>query len=702
MPTCSTNSCIQPLENRIKFEQKSTKNTDDGNALIHLNVTTGESMESTLGKVQVDQNERAPMKELPTEIWSYIFSIKGTCFPTLRCTCQLFKQVLPSPPENWTSYPQPEFSSFNTFMDYLHQLPSENTPNCVFIANGEHHIDISADCKYLFDKNGAHTVENGKDCNYVHLRRSVTLIGESREECILVGGLNICHFYGAMDVHVEIKDLTIQKSIKCGILVTGTTFYKKETDDYDHSTIPSLVLDNVFVDQSGTYGVRLENDVPTRQVLLKSTNVIANSEIKNSAYSGVSLVRETMILRGKSLVHQNCVDSHNYFGLEVDEISILCIIAPLTKQSVSSDNHLGDNWGGGGAIETMRSLKKVKKDRKFDSKEGWLHVKPGKHSLSTALIEAIVHGQVKVIFLEAGIHDEENDLDRKRLSRLVSINIPVTIDYAKRLSRLVSINVAVKIIGAGRDKCVVMGGLDIRGSRGNDVVIKNLTIRGSKTVGVRARNGSSIVLNNVSVHECWGCGMLLENVLRNELVNTEISGCLLSGLRLLSNSICTLSGNSTTIHHNCTKRFTGRRFNYGVRIGYKSTVNIVSPLLQENISTHNGGLQEVERLSKYSWCPERTEVQEVESETRTNLGNWGGDGSIENIKTSRYSPPIDIEDQPEQKTSPSKKEKGVLINKFPRYVYFKNKKTVAHKKQPAVPRELRATVDSMYVYNFSH
>jgi len=104
----------------------------------------------------------------------------------------------------------------------------------------------------------------------------------------------------------------------------------------------------------------------------------------------------------------------------------------------------------------------------------------------------------------------------------------------------------------------VMGGLDIRGSRGNDVVIKNLTIRGSKTVGVRARNGSSIVLNNVSVHECWGCGMLLENVLRNELVNTEISGCLLSGLRLLSNSICTLSGNSTTIHRNCTKRFTGR------------------------------------------------------------------------------------------------------------------------------------------------
>ena len=50
----------------------------------------------------------------------------------------------------------------------------------------------------------------------------------------------------------------------------------------------------------------------------------------------------------------------------------------------------------------------------------------------------------------------------------------------------------------------------------------------------------------------------------------------------------TLIGAKTAVHHNCTK---GRSWNYGLQVrGFSSsTIQLVSPLTKEIVSTNNGG-----------------------------------------------------------------------------------------------------------------
>ena len=50
--------------------------------------------------------------------------------------------------------------------------------------------------------------------------------------------------------------------------------------------------------------------------------------------------------------------------------------------------------------------------------------------------------------------------------------------------------------------------------------------------------------------------------------------------------LITISGNATTIHHNCTN---GESYDYGLDVIDMGSIHLVSPLTMEMISNNNGG-----------------------------------------------------------------------------------------------------------------
>jgi len=152
---------------------------------------------------------------------------------------------------------------------------------------------------------------------------------------------------------------------------------------------------------------------------------------------------------------------------------------------------------------------------------------------------------------------------------------------------VVDINIPISIIGESREHCIVMGGLKLKGKKKDDINVSNLTLRESNGYGVCGYNGASIHLDNVSVENSGGCGVhvVVWGTKRSTMKNCNISQSKYSGLRVGDGGFMTISGNATTIHHNCTNEI---RYGYGLhRLDLSSSILLVSPLTKEMISTNN-------------------------------------------------------------------------------------------------------------------
>ena len=95
-------------------------------------------------------------------------------------------------------------------------------------------------------------------------------------------------------------------------------------------------------------------------------------------------------------------------------------------------------------------------------------------------------------------------------------------------------------------------------------------------------NGASIHLNNVSVENSEGSGVVVIGTKRRTMKNCNVSHSKGSGLASEDGGLMTISGNATTIHHNGTN---GR--GYGLYAYHSSSIHLVSPLTKEMISTNN-------------------------------------------------------------------------------------------------------------------
>jgi hypothetical protein len=153
----------------------------------------------------------------------------------------------------------------------------------------------------------------------------------------------------------------------------------------------------------------------------------------------------------------------------------------------------------------------------------------------------------------------------------------------------IQINYPVSIIGESRDGCKVIGGLQILGEKEDNVYVKDLTLWKANGHGVLGDQGASFHLDNVSVENSVTSGVVVFGTKRNTMKNCQVSHSNESGLYLDCGGLMTISGNATTIHHNCMNiwNFGKSLDDYGLDVFDSfSSIHLASSLTIE-ISTDN-------------------------------------------------------------------------------------------------------------------
>ena len=162
----------------------------------------------------------------------------------------------------------------------------------------------------------------------------------------------------------------------------------------------------------------------------------------------------------------------------------------------------------------------------------------------------------------------------------------------------------LSMYGAGRGKTTLVGvGLYIKGNKSDGIVeIQDLTIKGGERNGLGAREGMKVIMRGCTIEECGenGVDATGADITCDDL---QVMGCGESGVCAGANATITLSGQSTSIQGNVTRGYSWEYGCYGLEAySSSSSIHLVHPLTKEQISKKNGG-----------------------------GGNWGGDGTIEQI-----------------------------------------------------------------------
>jgi len=181
--------------------------------------------------------------------------------------------------------------------------------------------------------NGVHD-EGGE---IVNINYPVSIIGESRKDCIVIGGLNL---NGRKQDDVNVSNLTLRDSKNHGV-------YAKEG--------ASFHLDNVSVENSRDYGVVVYG---TKRSTMKNCNV------SHSKGSGIWVGNGgLMTIEGNgTTIHHNCTDGDSgFYGLDTNTFSLgsIHLASPLTIEMISKNNGGGGSHGGEGMIKSVDKDGKV-------------------------------------------------------------------------------------------------------------------------------------------------------------------------------------------------------------------------------------------------------------------------------------------------------------------------------------------------------
>ena len=131
-----------------------------------------------------------------------------------------------------------------------------------------------------------------------------------------------------------------------------------------------------------------------------------------------------------------------------------------------------------------------------------------------------------------------------------------------------------------------MGGIKFaEGIQGN-CHLQHLTLRQANVGGVVGQ--SSFTMEDVLVEQC-GFGVYVTGTVVVRCTNVEVRRCEENGVGASMGASITLIGAKTTVHHNCTKGYSG---DYGLKVkgsSSTSTIQLVSPLTKWQVSLDNGG-----------------------------------------------------------------------------------------------------------------
>jgi len=205
----------------------------------------------------------------------------------------------------WTSFPHPKYSSLRGLFGRINELSksgSTNIPKLVLIDNGIH------------DEGG----------NFVVINISISIVGESREHCVVIGGLKM---NGKNEDNVKVSNLTLRKSKESGV-------YGCEG--------ASMHLDNVSVENSGRSGVCVSGS---------KRNTMKNCNVSHSKWSGLFVGGGgLMTIDGNATtIHYNSTSGD--YGLLANTSGSIHLVSPLTKEMISTNNNGGQNYDG--TIQTI-------------------------------------------------------------------------------------------------------------------------------------------------------------------------------------------------------------------------------------------------------------------------------------------------------------------------------------------------------------
>jgi parallel beta-helix repeat protein len=182
--------------------------------------------------------------------------------------------------------------------------------------------------------NGVHD----EDGERVNINFPVSIIGESREHCVVIGGFLMNGTEGN-EIDVNVSSLTLRKSKQTGVWADNGA---------------SMHLDNVSVVNSGDCGVYVKGT---------TSNTMKNCNISHSKYSGLYVERGLMTVDGNATsIQHNGTNGSSSFAGGLHTYTSSCsihLVSPLTIETISTNNGNGGNHGGLGTIKSVDKDGKV-------------------------------------------------------------------------------------------------------------------------------------------------------------------------------------------------------------------------------------------------------------------------------------------------------------------------------------------------------
>jgi hypothetical protein len=191
--------------------------------------------------------------------------------------------------------------------------------------------------EHLFLANGVHVIDDDNSINILIINLPISIIGESREHCIVMGGLLM---KGKKEDDVNVSNLTLRDSKVDGVWGDNGA---------------SIHLDNVSVENSGESGVYVNH---TKRSTMKNCNVSHSKESGLWVRNG-----GLMTIDGNgTTIHHNCTSGSSYnHGLSTyfSSFSSIHLASSLTIETISKNNGGGGNRGGAGTIAIVDSAGKI-------------------------------------------------------------------------------------------------------------------------------------------------------------------------------------------------------------------------------------------------------------------------------------------------------------------------------------------------------
>jgi hypothetical protein len=245
----------------------------------------------------------------------------------LRFLCRLFHDAL-QPTPLYTTFPHPKYPTLDRLVDKLnsvHQEDANKAPQIVFLMEGTFHIPV--------------TGTGWSSQKYVTIGYPITIVGAGQDKTIIHGGFQIQQGTKEEKKTVNIQGMTMKGSKGSGL--------------YNINYGLSFLCKDMTFTQCDRHGVYVEN----------TKGRLINCVITQCGQSGIYCGKNALIeVEGdQTKVDGNVTRGYGWhYGLSTyNTSSIIHLLFPLTKGSVSTNNGGGGNYGGRGTIKTVGALESL-------------------------------------------------------------------------------------------------------------------------------------------------------------------------------------------------------------------------------------------------------------------------------------------------------------------------------------------------------